>query len=113
MAVIVYIELSVDALISHTPMIDAPCGGQKSCFGDSSVQKTKKTRRRNAALTDTPRKRSKKMKVDVNRALGAPAPRDGSLSTTDFDKFEWEIVYPLFVAEGLVDPSMRVNRKNT
>jgi hypothetical protein len=54
MAVIVYIELSVDASISHTPMIDAPCGGQKSCFGDSSVQKMKKTRRRNAALTDTP-----------------------------------------------------------
>jgi hypothetical protein len=50
------------------------------------------------------------MKVDVNRALGAPVPRDGSLSTVDFDKFEWEIVYPLFVAEGLVDPSMRVNR---
>jgi hypothetical protein len=53
------------------------------------------------------------MKVDVNRALGAPVPRDGSLSTVDFDKFEWEIVYPLFVAEGLVDPSMRVNRRNT
>jgi hypothetical protein len=112
MAAIVYVVLSADALSSRTPVIDAPRGGWKSCFDDSSIRKMKKTRRRKAALTDAPRKRSKEAKVDVNRALGAPTPRDGSLLATDFDKSEWEIMYPLFVAEGLIDPSVHVNRRN-
>jgi hypothetical protein len=43
MAVSVYIALSADASSSHTPAIDALRGGQKSCFGDSSVRKTKTT----------------------------------------------------------------------
>jgi hypothetical protein len=58
-------------------------------------------------------KRSKIAKVDVERALEIPAPRNGSLSTADFDRSEWEIMYPLFVAEGLVDPSECVNRGGT
>jgi hypothetical protein len=112
MAASVYVVLSADALSSRTPVIDAPRGGRKSCFDDSSIRKMKKTRRRKAALTDAPRKRSKEAKVDVNRALGAPTPRDGSLLAADFDKSEWKIMYPLFVAEGLIDPSVRVNRRN-
>jgi hypothetical protein len=32
-------------------------------------------------------------------------------SAADFDKSEWEIMYPPFVEEGIVDPSERVNRK--
>jgi hypothetical protein len=109
----VYVALSADALSSLTPMIDAPRGGRKSCFSDSSIRKMKKTRWRKVVLTDTPRKRSKKAKVDINRVLGAPAPRDGSLSIANFDKSKWEIMYPLFVAKGLIDPSMCVNRRNT
>jgi hypothetical protein len=53
------------------------------------------------------------MKVDVDRALAASAPCDGSLSTTDFDKSEWEIMYPHFVVESLVDPSACVIRRST
>jgi hypothetical protein len=52
------------------------------------------------------------MKIDVERALLAPEPRGGSLFVADFDKPEWEIMYPLFVKEGLVGPSECVNRKD-
>jgi hypothetical protein len=41
----------------------------------------------------------------------APMARDGSLSAAGFDKTEWEIMYPLFVVEGLVDPSGCVSQK--
>jgi hypothetical protein len=36
--------------------------------------------------------------------------RGGSLSATDFDRTKWEIMYPLFVEEGLVNHSERANR---
>jgi hypothetical protein len=52
----------------------------------------------------------KKAKVDVERTLEVPASHGSSLSATDFDRSEWEIMYPLFVVEGLTDPSERVNR---
>jgi hypothetical protein len=39
-------------------------------------------------------------------------PHGGQLSTADFDQSEWEILYPHFVEEGLVDPSNRANKKN-
>jgi hypothetical protein len=52
------------------------------------------------------------MKVDAKRALVTPIPRGGSLSAADFDRSEWEIMYPLFVEEGLVDPSKHVSRKD-
>jgi hypothetical protein len=42
MAASVYIALSADASSSRTPVIDAPCDGQKSRFNDPSVQKMKK-----------------------------------------------------------------------
>jgi hypothetical protein len=64
------------------------------------------------ALTNAPRRKSKKTKIDAERALAVPTPRGGSLSTADFDKSEWEIMYPSFVEEGLVGPSECVNRKN-
>jgi hypothetical protein len=51
------------------------------------------------------------MKIGIECALAAPTPCGGSLSATDFDKFEWEILYPLFVMEGIIDPSEGVNRK--
>jgi hypothetical protein len=38
--------------------------------------------------------------------------RGGSLSAADFDKSKWEIMYPLFVEEGLVGPFESVNRKD-
>jgi hypothetical protein len=44
MAVTVYVALSADASSSRTPMINAPRGGRKSYFSNSSVRKTKKTR---------------------------------------------------------------------
>jgi hypothetical protein len=62
--------------------------------------------------TGAPWKKSKKTKVNVEHALVMPAPRGSSLSAANFDRFEWEIMYPLFVVEGLVNPFERVNRKN-
>jgi hypothetical protein len=49
------------------------------------------------------------MKVDIERTLEAPPPCGGSFSATDFDKSKWEIMYPLFVEEGLTAPSRCVN----
>jgi hypothetical protein len=63
-------------------------------------------------LTNPLRRKSKKTKIDAERALAAPTLCGGLLSTTDFDKSEWEIVYPLFVEEGLVSPSECVHRKD-
>jgi hypothetical protein len=60
-----------------------------------------------------PWKRSKKVKVDVERTLEMLTPCGSSLSTADFDRSEWEIMYLLFVAEGLIDPSEHVNRGST
>jgi hypothetical protein len=73
----------------------------------------KKTRWQKIAPNGAPQKRSKKAKVDVECALEMPAPCGDSLSIADFDRSEWEIMYPLFVAEGLVDPSEHVNRGST
>jgi hypothetical protein len=43
------------------------------------------------------------VKINAECALAAPSPRGGALSTTDFDPTKWEIMYPCFVEEGLVD----------
>jgi hypothetical protein len=48
-------------------------------------------------LTTTPQRKSRKMKIDVERALAAPTPRGGLLFAADFDKSEWEIMYPFFL----------------
>jgi hypothetical protein len=50
------------------------------------------------------------VKVDVERALVMPASHGGSLSAANFDRSEWKIMYPLFVAECLVDTSELVNK---
>jgi hypothetical protein len=52
------------------------------------------------------------MKIDAGRALVVPTPCGGSFSTDDFDRFEWEIMYPLFVEDGLINPPERVNRED-
>jgi hypothetical protein len=41
-----------------------------------------------------------------------PIPCGGSLSAVDFDRSEREIMYPLFVEEGLVDPFKHVSQKD-
>jgi hypothetical protein len=120
MAVSVYAAaLSVDASSSHAPTVGDPCVVRKSCIGDSPAHElrsqltsTEKTWWRKPALSCAPRKRSKKVKVGVERTLEMPASRGGSLSAANFDRSEWKIMYPLFVAEGLVDPSERVSRGN-
>jgi hypothetical protein len=113
MAASAYAMLSADALSSRKPTIDAPRDNWRSCFNNSPVRKTKKTRRHKAALSDTPRKRSKKTKVDIDRALAMPATHDGSVSAAGFSMSEWEIMYPLFVVEGLVVTSTLAKRKDT
>jgi hypothetical protein len=46
------------------------------------------TRRRKVPLLKAPQKRFKRVKIDIDYDLAAPAPRDGSLSTADFDQSE-------------------------
>jgi hypothetical protein len=53
------------------------------------------------------------MKVDIGHTLAAPVDHHGPLLVVGFARSEWEIMYPLFVAEGLIDTSTRVNRKDT
>jgi hypothetical protein len=72
----------------------------------------KKPQRQRTVLTSALRGKSKKMNIDVERALAAPPSYGGLLFTANFDKSEWEIMYPLFVEEGLVDSFVRVNRKD-
>jgi hypothetical protein len=52
------------------------------------------------------------MKIDAGRALAAPTPRGGLLSTANFHRSEWEIMYPLFVEKCLVNPSEHVNMED-
>jgi hypothetical protein len=52
------------------------------------------------------------MKVDAKCSLAVATPRSGLVSTTNFDRYEWQIMYPLFIEEGLVGPSECVNRKD-
>jgi hypothetical protein len=64
-------------------------------------------------LTSAPLRKSNKTKIDAERALAVRTPHGGSLWASYFDRSEWEIMYPLFVMEGLIDPSERVSRKDT
>jgi hypothetical protein len=73
---------------------------------------SRKPRRQKTTLTSAARRKSKKTNIDNEHALAPPALCGGSLSAADFDNSKWEIMYPLFVEEGLVDPSKHVNRKN-
>jgi hypothetical protein len=58
-------------------------------------------------------RRSKRVKKTATEcALAAPSPRGGQLSAVDFDQSEWQIMYPCFIEEGLIDPCNRANKKN-
>jgi hypothetical protein len=57
---------------------------------------------------NAPRKKSHKTKKSVIDDGSVEAPlRGGPPSAVDFDPSEWEIMYPCFVQEGLVDPPDR------
>jgi hypothetical protein len=119
MAVSVYVALTADASSCRASSVDAPCFTRESCADGSSTRQShsrvtspRKPQRQKSTLTCALRRKSKKTKIDVELALVALKPRGGSLSAADFDKSEWEIMYHLFLEEGLVDPSECVNRKN-
>jgi hypothetical protein len=116
----VYVALTIDASSSRASTADSLRGGRKSCVGVSSARRSHSRaalsmnpRWQTTALTNASRRKSWKTKIDAKRALVTPTLRGGSLSVADFDKSEWEIMYPLFVEEGLVGPSECVNRKDT
>jgi hypothetical protein len=102
MAASVYVALSTDALSSCKPTTDAS--------HDLLLREPRKTRWSKPAPPKPLRKKCKKMKVDINRALAAPTSQDNSLLAAGFERSEWEIMYPLFVAKGIVDTSACVNR---
>jgi hypothetical protein len=69
--------------------------------------------RRKPEGVDVPCGRSQMTKkVDAECASATPLLRDGPILAADFDLSEWEIMYPHFVEEGLVDPPGHVNKKN-
>jgi hypothetical protein len=92
---------------------------QRTFFADgSSTQNsrtqatlTQKPQRLKSAFTSALQRKSKKMKVDAECAFATLVSRGGSLCAADFDKSAWEIMYPLFVEEGLVAPSECVRWK--
>jgi hypothetical protein len=47
----------------------------------------------------------KKSGIDIS-SVEAP-PHCGLLSVTDFDPSEWEVMYPRFIEEGIIDPPDR------
>jgi hypothetical protein len=115
----VYVSLTTDASSYHVSTVGGLHDGQEFCAGGSSYQRShsraassKKPQRWRSAPTGALWRKLKKSKIVAEHALIAPASCLGSLSATNFDKSEWETTYPLFVQEGLVDPSKRVNRKN-
>jgi hypothetical protein len=119
MTVSVYVVLTANASSYCASSVDAPHYTRESCTNGASTQQScsqatssQKPRRQKYVNTSAPRRKSKKTKIDAEHALAALTPRGGSVSTADFNKSELEIMYPLFVEEGLVDPSKRVNRKN-
>jgi hypothetical protein len=95
MASSVCVALSADASSSHKPVIDTPRDNWRSCFNNLPVRKMRKTQRGKVASSDAPRKRSKKMKVDIDRALAAPTTLEGPISAAGFARSEWEIMYAL------------------
>jgi hypothetical protein len=114
----VYVALTADASNSHVSTVDNLCDVWESCTGGSSdrqshsrMASSKKPRRQQTTLPGTLQRKSMKVKIDVERTLVAPMPCGGSLSAANFDKNEWEIMYPHFVEENLVDPYEHVNRK--
>jgi hypothetical protein len=112
MVVSVYDALTADASSSCASTINASRDARKYSLDGSSTQQShsqvtssQKSRWQKPSLTSAPRRKLKKTMVDVERTLAAPPPRGGSLSTSNFDRSEWEIMFPLFVMEGLIDLS--------
>jgi hypothetical protein len=59
---------------------------------------------------EPPHKRSKRpKKTTAGGSAVTSSLLSDSLSAADFDKFEWEVMYPLFVESGLVAPSERTD----
>jgi hypothetical protein len=57
---------------------------------------------------EAPCRRSKRMKKSaVENSVMVSSLHDGPLLAADLGPSEWEIMYPLFVEFGLVDPSER------
>jgi hypothetical protein len=94
-------------------MVNASSSERESCAKGSSTRRPhsqvmalKRPRRSKFEDVAAPRGGSKMMK---NSAAGdntmARSLCGSPLSTTYFDCSEWEIMYPRFVEEGLVDPS--------
>jgi hypothetical protein len=117
MAASAYVALTTDVLRSHTTTVNAPHGDRVSRANISStrrsrswVSSSRKPHRQKPAAAGTPWRKSKKMKTDTGHPLVVPTPCGGSLSAADFDRSEWEIMYPLFVEGGLINPSKHVNR---
>jgi hypothetical protein len=120
MVVSVYITLTVDALISRMSTTTAPPNRQESCAGSSSAQQSRswaapwrRPRGRKLENIGALRGRSKRIKKTATKcALVVPSPHGAQLSAADFDQSEWEIMYPRFVEEDLVDPCNQPNKKN-
>jgi hypothetical protein len=120
MVVSVYVALTAYASSSHTSMTTAPPDGQESHGGSSSTRSSRsraapprRSRGQKLKNIGAPHGRSKRIKkTTAECALAAPSPRGGQLFATDFDQSGWEIMYPRFVEEGLVDPCNRANKKN-
>jgi hypothetical protein len=112
MAVSVYVALTVDASSSRTSTANAP-HGKREPRADSSPARQSQSRaapsrrshRKQPGSVDAPHKRSKRVKRFVIDGGSAATPLgNGPLFVADFDSTEWEIMYPCFVEEDLVDP---------
>jgi hypothetical protein len=51
------------------------------------------------------------VKINAEHALAAPSTHGDMLSAADVDESEWEMMYPHFLQEGLVDRSDCVKKK--
>jgi hypothetical protein len=119
-AMSVYVALTAEGLSSHASMVDAPRGRQKSCADSFATQQpcsraasSWRPLQRKTEDVDVPHGRSERTKkVAAETASVAPLLHDGPLSATNFDQSKWEIMYPRFIEEGLVDAPGRANKKN-
>jgi hypothetical protein len=73
------------------------------------VTLSQKPHRQKPAAAGALQRKSNRTKNDARRALAVPMPLGDSPSAVDFDRSEWEIMYPVFVKEGHVNPSGHVN----
>jgi hypothetical protein len=118
MSASIYVALTAEASSSRASMADAPRGEQRTHTGSSSTRQPRSL----AALLwrsrwwktkdgDAPCRKSKRTKKSVVESSSAVHPPCGSqLSADNFDSSKWEIMYPHFVEEGLVDPPDRAHK---